>query len=382
MRALLLPIIPLVLSQSVQGTPSVWAPGRFAYITTLGRDTVAIEAGVARVDSVLGTVLRLEPQLSRAEYRIARAADGSLRSADLIYRVRDGRSWGPAQRVRITVSGDSAIISADGQPERRILAVSPALSLLGSGALISLAFDPIRTARRDSANTAWLAPFGGPGGRLIARRAGEDLYEYRLSGGFARVRFDRDGSVDVIDGAATTLKERITRVRTVPFETTETEWLRRGVGGALSSRDTLRARVGDAEITVDYGRPSVRGRDVFAVGVLGDTLWRTGANAATQVRISRTLVFGDQRLAPGDYSIFTRISPSANELIFSGRTGIWGTQYRAADDVLRVPMLRTSAAFTERFEISVEATDSGGVIRLRWADVEFRVPFVVAPPSA
>ena len=55
----------------------------------------------------------------------------------------------------------------------------------------------------------------------------------------------------------------------VPFEATETEWLHRGAGGVLSSRDTLRARVGDAEITVDYGETHHAGQLPCRCGAAG-----------------------------------------------------------------------------------------------------------------
>jgi len=362
----------------IAATQSPWAPGTYTYVTTLGRDTIAFEQGVARGDSVIGTVLRLDPQLSRIDYRVARRADGSIAAAELTYRARAVDGWGPMRHVRLHTEGDSAVLAAEGQPERRLLAPTPALSVLGSGALIALALDAARRGSIDSLNVAFVAPFGGPGGRLIARRRGDE-FEYRLSGGFARVTFDRVGGVASIDGSATTLKERIAKARPAPLEAIEARWLRAGAGGTLSSRDTLTARVAAATITVDYGRPAVRGRDVFAHGVLGDTLWRTGANAATQFTTSHPLVFGGTVLPAGSYSLFTRVSPTATELIVSGRTGIWGTQYRAADDVLRVPMEVVSGAFTERFTISVEATDTGGLLRLRWERREFRVPFTLAP---
>jgi hypothetical protein len=53
---------------------------------------------------------------------------------------------------------------------------------------------------------------------------------------------------------------------------------------------TVQAAVGSAHLWIDYGRPALRGRDVWANGVLGDTLWRTGANAATQFRTDVDLV--------------------------------------------------------------------------------------------
>jgi hypothetical protein len=70
------------------------------------------------------------------------------------------------------------------------------------------------------------------------------------------------------------------------------------MGGAqkapASPRDSLKATVAGSEISVNYGRPSKRGRVLF--NGLGDMkwgmVWRTGANEATHFTTSKPLAFG------------------------------------------------------------------------------------------
>jgi len=68
---------------------------------------------------------------------------------------------------------------------------------------------------------------------------------------------------------------------------------------ALSPRDTVRATVGTARLTIDYSRPSRRGRTLVGDLLPYDEVWRTGANAATQLSTTAPIELGDIAL-PGD----------------------------------------------------------------------------------
>jgi len=147
--------------------------------------------------------------------------------------------------------------------------------------------------------------------------------------------------------------------------------------GSSSPRDTVRATVAGAEILVDYGRPARRGRDLWASGVLGDTLWRTGANAATQFRTSRDLEIAGRTLPAGTYTLFTLATGGRYQLVINRQTGQWGTQYDAGRDVMRVPLGIGATGETERFTIAVVPEGGGGRIALRWGTRELSVPFTV-----
>ncbi|NNG11070.1 MAG: DUF2911 domain-containing protein, partial [Arenibacter sp.] len=53
-----------------------------------------------------------------------------------------------------------------------------------------------------------------------------------------------------------------------------------------SPSSTLMQRVGLTDVTVDYSRPSMRGRTIFGNLVPFDKIWRTGANARTKISFS------------------------------------------------------------------------------------------------
>jgi hypothetical protein len=189
-------------------------------------------------------------------------------------------------------------------------------------------------------------------------------------------RVDADGHIIGMSAKATTTKTETRRVAPYDLRATLAHFpnipdsVRIAGAPSISPRDTVRATVADAAITIDYGRPAARGRAVFSRGVLGDTLWRTGANAATQFVTTRDLIVGGDTLRAGSYSLWTSVSPdnSTYALVFNSQTGQWGTEHHAERDVLRVPLVteRTNAPI-ERFTIRLPSDGHGSALRLEWA---------------
>ncbi len=196
-------------------------------------------------------------------------------------------------------------------------------------------------------------------------------------------RVDSAGRLLGLSGAKTTIKVKVTRQDSADvaalahtFAAMET---RSGPLGPMSPRDTVRATIAGSQLMVDYGRPHVRGRKIFGGIVPFGEVWRTGANAATQFSTDRPLVFGDDTLAAGSYTLWTLPTESAVSLIFNRQTGQWGTEYDPSQDVLTVPMerLRTPAP-VEVFTISIEPAGEGqGLLVFEWEGVRWEARFGV-----
>jgi hypothetical protein len=139
--------------------------------------------------------------------------------------------------------------------------------------------------------------------------------------------------------------------------------------GNLSPRDSVKTTVAGANLYVDYGRPSKRGRTVIG-GVLvpyGD-VWRTGANAATQFRTDKPLDFGGKVVPAGFYTLWTLPSLHGWKLMFNSQTGQWGTEHDPARDVVTIDMLvdDTLTQPVEKFTIGIEPIPDGGVLYMDW----------------
>jgi hypothetical protein len=147
----------------------------------------------------------------------------------------------------------------------------------------------------------------------------------------------------------------------------------------LRVRDTARASIGDATFVVDYGRPLARGRTLLGNVISYDRVWRTGANAATQLTTSAPITLAGLSLPAGTYTLWTVPLLRGVELIVNRQTGQWGTEYRRARDLGRAPMTSDSAgAPVEKFTISIEATDARhGTLAMAWGSFRWTAPIVV-----
>ena len=148
---------------------------------------------------------------------------------------------------------------------------------------------------------------------------------------------------------------------------------------AQVERGTSRATIAGKQISVEYGRPQLRGRDMLGQASAG-MVWRTGADQATMLRAAADLVFGNIGVPEGDYSLFTKkVASDQWELLINSKTGIWGTNHNAKNDVATIP-LQTMANDTkvEKFTITLNALGgNSGELVLSWGDRSLRTAFKV-----
>ncbi|MFL5729306.1 MAG: DUF2911 domain-containing protein [Cytophagaceae bacterium] len=78
-----------------------------------------------------------------------------------------------------------------------------------------------------------------------------------------------------------------------------------------SPSSTVMQKIGLADVTISYSRPSAKGRKVFGDVVPFDKIWRTGANEPTKISITDTVMIEGNKIAPGDYGLYT--IPGATE---------------------------------------------------------------------
>jgi hypothetical protein len=145
----------------------------------------------------------------------------------------------------------------------------------------------------------------------------------------------------------------------------------------LSPKATVSQVVGLTEIAITYGRPAVKGREIWGTLVPYGQVWRTGANEATVFSVSTDVKVEGKPLAAGKYGFFTIPNKDHWTLVFSKTWDQWGAfDYKQADDVLRVDVKPVQSNQQERMEFLVdEFNDNSADIVLRWEDVA--VPFTV-----
>ncbi len=128
-------------------------------------------------------------------------------------------------------------------------------------------------------------------------------------------------------------------------------------------------------VTIDYSRPSMRGRKIFGGLVPYDQVWRTGANSATSLKTNANLVIGGASVPAGSYTLYSIPSEKGWKLIINKETGQWGTEYNEKDDLARVDMkVSKNAEPIEQFTIGFDQTGtSAAVLKITWADTIAKV---------
>jgi hypothetical protein len=96
-----------------------------------------------------------------------------------------------------------------------------------------------------------------------------------------------------------------------------------------------------------------------------DTIWRTGANAATVLTLNDALSIGGQHTPAGSYSLWTMPKADGVQLILNGQHGQWGTEHDASKDLYRIPLKvsQTNSA-QETFVIDITPDFE---LRFRWS---------------
>jgi hypothetical protein len=138
---------------------------------------------------------------------------------------------------------------------------------------------------------------------------------------------------------------------------------------------------GPARISIDYGQPHLRGRNVIGMpGVVPwDSVWRTGANMSTQLTAEVDLTIGNTFIPRGIYTLFSLPTRSGWKLIVSKQVLQWGTDYDPAQDFARIDLrARTLAEPLESLtfwlvpalENPPSTTFPHGVLKLAWGNLE------------
>ncbi len=145
----------------------------------------------------------------------------------------------------------------------------------------------------------------------------------------------------------------------------------------LSPRDSLTLMLDTNSISINYSRPSMRGRKIMGALVPWDKVWRTGANLATHLKSSFDMVMGGVPVPRGTYTLWTIPSPAGWKIILNKQTGQWGTNYDPRQDLARFDARsETTSATVDTFRITLQGSGKqGGLMKLLWENTSVTVPF-------
>ncbi len=394
-------LLPLLLALAAC---TASAPGeQYGFLALLGNDTVSVERITRTPRRLVSDEVDRFPYVRQRHTEIDLTADGRLTRMVMDIRTPSGTT--PAERGRrvvADVSGDSlrVTITDSGGISRRAFRTGGAPTVPHVSMLYSVIELEIAAALRTGAG----APLAvGDSARFRQFYPDRDIgptfvlhsgWVHRRGGDSVVLKHDwLSGSGDVIvdsarrmlsySGMRSTYKVAVRRIAgpsDIAAIGTRFAAAERQAGAAqLSVRDTVRATIGAAAITIDYGRPLARGRTLLGDVIAYDRVWRTGANAATQFTTSASLVIGGIAIPAGTHTLWTIPRATGAELIVNAESGQWGTQYSSARDIGSTALRSDVVAVpVERFTIAVEPIDARhATLALQWGTFRWTAPIVV-----
>ena len=148
---------------------------------------------------------------------------------------------------------------------------------------------------------------------------------------------------------------------------------------APSPVQTIKQAFALTEISLEYSRPSVKGRVIFGDLVPFGKIWRTGANGATKITFGEDVKIDGVALTAGTYAIYSIPNKDSWELMFYKDLSLGGNvaEYKKENEVAKL-VLKTKAIADkiECFTMDIsDITSSSAMINLTWEKT--RVGFTV-----
>jgi hypothetical protein len=144
---------------------------------------------------------------------------------------------------------------------------------------------------------------------------------------------------------------------------------------SASPSSTIIQTLGLTKITVDYSRPSVKGRKIFGDLVPYAKIWRTGANKITSIKFDDDVFINGGEIKAGSYGLYTIPGKSEWTIIFNRDDKQWGSYgYDINKDVIRFTVQPIQPQeFTEQMTIDfVEFTPTTTYLSIKWESTEVK----------
>lgn len=133
-------------------------------------------------------------------------------------------------------------------------------------------------------------------------------------------------------------------------------------------RGEAKATVGGGTVRVEYGRPSLKGRDMLGQAQVGQA-WRMGSNAATTLASDVDLAFGEAKVPKGEYILTaTKVDAQQWQLNLLAKAD----RAKVADVPLTTEKLPQSV---EQFTIELAGKGTSGDLKLTWGTTALRTTF-------
>ena len=149
---------------------------------------------------------------------------------------------------------------------------------------------------------------------------------------------------------------------------------------------TIVQEFGLSKITVEYSRPSAKGRILFGEQVNEKSalvpygrIWRVGANESTKITFLSDVLIDGQDLQKGSYALYAFPEQDEWQVVFHNNTTHWGDgrlDYNFQDDALRIKVIPLKTLeFQENFLISFDEITHDEINMIwKWGNTKVSIP--------
>jgi Protein of unknown function (DUF2911) len=137
----------------------------------------------------------------------------------------------------------------------------------------------------------------------------------------------------------------------------------------ISPHETVSVELTGDSVTISYGRPSLKGREVGKEVAPYGQVWRLGADEASKITVTADTVVGEKKLPAGTYTLFAIPGPQKWTMIVNKVPEQWGAfKYDQSQDLGRfdLPVQKTTSP-VEEFTIALtKESDTTAKLTLAW----------------
>ena len=152
---------------------------------------------------------------------------------------------------------------------------------------------------------------------------------------------------------------------------------------------TIEQEFGLSKITLEYSRPSAKGRLLFGEKLNGKSalvpygrIWRVGANESTKITLLSDVIIDGQDLQKGKYALYAFPEKDEWQIVFHKNTTHWGDgrfDYNSQEDALRITVIpMKTLEFQENFLISFDEINHNEISMIwKWGNTKVSIPIQV-----
>lgn len=144
--------------------------------------------------------------------------------------------------------------------------------------------------------------------------------------------------------------------------------------GYCQSPKSPRVTAESTNITVAYGQPSKRGREIFGKLEPYGQIWRTGANDATEITFKKDGTFGGKPVKAGTYTLFSIPNQKEWTVILNSQLGQFGAfeydKYKSKNVLeVKVPVKKGKEVVEK---LTITPTDKA--LTIEWDTTKVSIP--------